>query len=117
MNKNPIARAVAAKLDENWDGRWYEETWTRERWMAAQIEGWNIWQCSGSDYGYWQICRIDEQDDENFRQLEDDSEAWLLVMNGHQEHQKLARWFIRDANPTHYREMQKFVRDQQRKTR
>lgn len=111
MNPKATARAVAAKLDPDWTNQWMSHNWTHDLALAALREGWVISNCSGSEYGRWQIQRRDEQDDDSFTQLKDDLDAWKIVMNGHSEHHKIARWFIRDANRPHYSEMMRTTRD------
>ena len=75
-----------------------EPPWSAEHAEAADREGWNIWNCSGSDYGVWQICRNDEVEPwaDGFMppQLSDDSEAWDIVARGTEVHHLAARAFI-----------------------
>ena len=79
------------------------EAWMRYRWYpacsaAAIKEGWNIFDCVGSDYGRWQICCLDNPDDSTIK-LDDDDKAWAIVFKGTEHHHRIAREFIRAHNP------------------
>jgi hypothetical protein len=77
--------------------------WTMEHSRAASLEGWDIFYCSGSAYGLWQIQHFDEvQDNPDAKQLDDDEHAWREVFNGVLAHHVAAREFIRVHNPGEY---------------
>jgi hypothetical protein len=65
----------------------------------AAKEGWLISECSGSEYGKWQVHRSDESD-ENHAQLNGDGHAWLLVLRGTEQHHVEALRFMRTHNPS-----------------
>lgn len=75
-----------------------QHVWPDRLALAATREGWNIWLCSGSSYGAWQICKIDCPDpmDDGFLppELKSDDEAVRLVAQGEEEHHEAAREFI-----------------------
>lgn len=84
--------------------------WAPEHADAANREGWNIWNCSGSDYGVWQICRNDEveelPDGTMPPQLTADDEAWRIVACGTEPHHAAARAFIAaHGDPRHVEEL------------
>lgn len=91
------------------------EKWLMEQWyggrdgpisgpaLFARAEGWDIFDCSGSSYGRWQISKIDEPD--NGLALADDGEAWRIVLHGTEPHHALARCFIRQHEPMHWDEI------------
>jgi hypothetical protein len=73
--------------------------WTKEDSEAAQTEQWDIWDCTGSDNGQWQLCRIDfpEKDGASVPNLwNEDVEVWLHVVQAASG----------DANSPHYRALQ-----------
>lgn len=76
--------------------------WLYRHAAAARKEGWSIFDCSGSDNGRWQICRIDSPDDDE-GELESDRDAWDLVAKGTEPHHVAARDFIRAHNDVEWR--------------
>ena len=85
--------------------------WSDEHASAAVREGWAIWECSGSNYGKWQVQRVDEVEPmlDGFMppQLTSDTEAWLRVNTGTGEHHSAARAFIAAHNPEHFAEIRR----------
>ena len=49
-------------------------SWTRSDSIAATAEGWDVFECIGSDNGPWQLQRDDE-----LEVFEDDPAAWVHV--------------------------------------
>ncbi len=74
--------------------------WTNENSNNASKEGWNVFDCIGSENGSFQIQRNDE--DEIFF---DDKQVWLFIKEqaekGSQLHQK-ALSFIKENNIAEY---------------
>jgi hypothetical protein len=89
------------------------EAWMR-RWQVGQRgnptvrgnearkEGWDIFDCSGSEYGRWQISRVDKAEGGDV-QLDSDDDAWRIVFEGKEARHRLAREFIRDHNPVEWK--------------
>lgn len=50
--------------------------WTPEHSFAAVVEGWNIFDCDGSENGRTQICR-----DDAMELFASDASVWLYVVN------------------------------------
>lgn len=76
----------------------------------AAKEGWSIFDCDGSDNGPWQIQGFDCPSDwigiAGFEPpCLTDNDAWLIVMKGEEEHHRIAREFIKQANPVEYKAM------------
>lgn len=73
--------------------------WLKKVWEAsgaddaARKEGWNIWECSGSENAPFQICMYDSPEDDQAA-LTEDAEAWKIVCEGTGEHHQLAREFL-----------------------
>lgn len=61
-----------------------DDEWTPADRLAALREGWNLWDCEGSDNGRTQLCRTDSPDgeDEPGEPLADDDAAFQLVVAG-----------------------------------
>lgn len=77
--------------------------WKEEHAHAALLEGWNIFECNGSQYGPWQIQRLDHADETpGAAQLESDVDAWDLVLTGAGAHHAAALKFLRAHNPIDY---------------
>lgn len=89
------------------------DLWIPEHSQAATREGWDIFECSGSSNGDWQIQRIDNPEDAEGSDFEipalpDDEAAWRIVCKGTAPHHVAAREFIRSANPKEFDAMQRF---------
>jgi len=85
--------------EENCDAAldWLTTVWTTRCNEAAQREGWGIWDCSGSENAPFQICKIDSPDDIEGIEvptLQEDADAWEIVLKGTGEHHQLAREFV-----------------------
>lgn len=78
--------------------------WTQEQSRIATLEGWDIFHCSGSSYGLWQIQHLDEahEHEPQAKQLDDDEHAWREVFAGKLAHHKAAKEFIRCHNHAEY---------------
>lgn len=83
--------------------------WERDHSRAATAEGWNIWECSGSEAGPFQIQRYDSPDDIEASELESDEAAWLIVMSGEMPHHLAARAFIRTYGYSEWLAMRRYV--------
>lgn len=72
--------------------------WTSAHAEAARREGWDIWHCSTSSYGLWQVCKFDDPESTDFGftvpALDDDDAAMWIVFNGNEAHHWAARAFI-----------------------
>ena len=90
------------KLEDD-EHRWYVSYASK-----AQVEGWDIFDCSGSANGRWQICKID-YDDEGNKRLDDDSEAWDIALRGTEDHHAFARDFIKAHSPTEWQSMCRYA--------
>lgn len=85
------------------------DEWTREDAMAATDEGWDIFECSGSENGPWQIQSFDcpEEwpgwDEGKPYPFDGDADAWVYVWTrargGSPLHQR-ALTFLAEHNPT-----------------
>jgi hypothetical protein len=73
-------------------------TFRSEHRAAARAEGWDIFECCGSMYGRYQICKMDEPDDGEL-ELADDEEAWRIVFEGTKPHHRAARNYIQHHCP------------------
>lgn len=86
---------------------------TEEHAKAGFREGWLISQCFGSEYGEWQVQKIDDPADradefgEGIAELPDDNAAMLMVRTGTGEHHAAARAFIQAHNPIEWEFLQK----------
>lgn len=83
---------------------------------AAAQEGWSIFECHGSQSGFWQIQGFDSPKDiagiiGSMPPALSDREAWVKVMAGSRAHHVKARDFIKTANPNEYEAMRKAVGD------
>lgn len=87
----------------------YSPVWTAEMSAAALAEGWDIFECFGSDCGPWQI----QRDDSDGRFSSDDG-AWVHVLTmaarGGLIHQRAIE-FVRIHNPMEYRALMRFKED------
>lgn len=84
--------------------------WSATNSLAAQGEGWTIFQSQGSDGGPWQIQRLDDASDvPGAPQLEDDKEAWRLVLQGRGAHHAAALTFIKAHNEAEYENIMVFA--------
>ncbi len=72
--------------------------WSDSHDRAAKAEGWSIFDCCGSTYGKWQICKVDEPEDGQ-PVLDDDEDAWRIVITGLAPHHLVARTFLRERAP------------------
>jgi hypothetical protein len=75
------------------------DKWVSEHEPVATREGWVIRDRAGS-WG-WQIESID-QSDKGCTQLDDDDDAWRVVLEGQQPHHVTAREFMRRFGRTDY---------------
>ena len=66
---------------------------------AAEREGWNIFDCDGSDFGRWQIQDCRDQVEGGSVQPHSDNDAWALVLASTLPHHYAAIDIIRRANP------------------
>jgi hypothetical protein len=91
-----------------WDGqRTYEPvSWTRADSLAANTEGWDLFDCDGSDNGPLQLCKIDEPElwaeDRGVvisRTWEDDTDAWVFVARNPSDLHGKALALVQRANP------------------
>lgn len=95
------ARGFVATLST--DPESIEPAWSHAHSTAAQMEGWDIFDTFGSDMGPWQLLHLDDTSDiQGGTKLEDDAEAWRLVLTGSSPHHASAREFIRVHNPIEY---------------
>lgn len=77
--------------------RWLDKVWEPWAAVAALREGWNIWDTQGSENAPFQICKIDSPDDiegVEVPTLQEDADAWEIVLKGTGEHHQLAREFV-----------------------
>ncbi len=94
--------------------------WTFAEIEQAQKEGWDIFECSGSSDGPWQIQRIDFPDewpglDHHQPLFEDDADAWMHVRAKAAEGSFLHRRalaFVRENNPLEYERITSWQEDQ-----
>lgn len=77
--------------------------WLDQHAAAASMEGWDVFSCTGGSYGDWQVQHFDGDGPPGFAQLNDDVEAWRIVLQGREAHHVAARAFIRKANPIEFR--------------
>ena len=84
--------------------------WMPAHSVAALKEGWEIFECSGSSYGPWQIQRLDDASDcPGSVQLDSDDDAWRLVLSGGQVHHRAALDFIKAHNAIEYEKLMVFA--------
>lgn len=89
---------------------------SHQRWLdvhgqAAMMEGWSVFECSGSANGQWQIQRLDDASDvPGAQQLERDEDAWSLVLQGKGEHHAAALRFLKNINPMEHDAIAEFGR-------
>ena len=76
--------------------------------VHAQSEGWQIFDCDGSENGRWQVCRIDDpvqwSKDRQcvVQRLRTDRQAWQIVMRGESMAARMAREFMEQHNPAEF---------------
>lgn len=93
-------------------------TWTTEDSAAAITEGWEIFECDGSDNGPFQICKLDAPEawagvcgvDTVPPALEDDTDAWVLVRDTESALHTKALAFLAQENPKEYEAIQRWGR-------
>lgn len=88
------------------------DLWSHAHSQAAIREGWDVFECSGSSNGAWQIQRIDSPEDVVGFDVEiplllNDEAAWRIVCEGTAPHHIAAREFIRSENPAEFYAMQR----------
>ena len=75
----------------------------------AESEHWNVFECSGSDNGPWQIQKVDEADSWG-----DDTDVWLHVVRrayaGSETHLRALR-YVAAHNPTEFEAITKYIRE------
>jgi hypothetical protein len=82
--------------------------------IHAQSEGWQIFDCYGSDNGRWQLCRIDSPSEWSRERgvsvtpLRTDSQAWRIVMRGESMAARMAQEFMSEHNPTEWALMHRY---------
>ena len=81
--------------------------WSESNLNSAWKEGWNIWECYGSDNGFLEIQRYDNEEDEEVLQVPEylscDQDAWDIVWNGSKPHHIKALEIIKEYNPLEYK--------------
>lgn len=82
--------------------------WERLHGDAARLEGWYVMDCSGSDYGRWQIQHFDSAEDGE-TQLDNDEQAWAIVLTGKLPHHVAARQFIQTYNQTEWQHWMRYA--------
>lgn len=90
--------------------------WTDEDSKAANIEGWDLFDCDGSDNGPLQLCKIDDpelwsQDREVDikKTWDEDTEAWVHVWNNPSDLHTKALAILKVANPIEYQAIEQWV--------
>lgn len=90
------------------------DAWYREHGHAAEMEGWSIFDAEFviarvDDLDHieheLQLQRIDTQDHEGGVQLEDDCDAWEIVMAGAGAHHAQARLILAEQAPVEFSRM------------
>lgn len=90
--------------------------WRHEDSQAALREGWDLMECHGSRFGRWQIEAIDDTEEASAQagfevpELDDDAQAWLLVVEGTDSHHVGARAFLLAHNPEEWARMQEWYK-------
>ena len=93
--------------------------WTNTDSAAACADGWNIFECFGSDNGPWQIQRLDEPSDwPEFHgrpyPFAEDADAWCHVWQKAEEgsalHQR-ALAFLGEHNPSEFDAIRRWCND------
>lgn len=91
-------------------------TWTTEDSEAANAEGWDLFDCDGSDNGPLQLCKID--DPEMWREdrkvvieqtWEEDNEAWVFVWTNPSPLHTKALEIIKVENPQEFEAIETWV--------
>lgn len=84
--------------------------WPAEHSQAATKEGWDIFECFGSATTPWQVQRLDDASDvPGAPQLDNDDDAWRIVLQGTQAHHSAALTFLRQHSPEEYEAMMVFA--------
>ena len=86
---------------------------TTEDHIAANNEGWDIFSCTGSESGEWQIQMIDDLQSILpeiilINILQSDEDAWKIVANGKKPHHSKAIAFLKQYNIIEYNNVMKF---------
>ncbi len=99
-----VTKELRAALDARATDTHEPSDWWPGDHRAACKEGWDVFDCDGSDFGQWQINRVDEADEGDV-QLNSDDEAWRIVLEGSGPHHVSAREFIKKHTPVHWWEI------------
>jgi len=75
--------------------------WSESNNNSAWKEGWTIWECYGSDNGFLQIGKYDNEDDCEVH-LQNEEDAWDIVWNGNKPYHIKALEIIKEYNPIEY---------------
>lgn len=93
------AHLLQASQVEDRDTNRMHPSWSDDHRAAAQREGWDIFDTSGSENGPWQIQHFDDASEvPGAAQLDTDDDALRMVMNGTSAHHEAARRFIQAHN-------------------
>lgn len=85
--------------EETSDPALMQPAWSNEHREAAHLEGWDIFDASGSVSGRWQIQHFDDASDiAGATQLDSDDDALRIVVDGSMPHHEAARQFIKAHN-------------------
>lgn len=108
-------RAVIADcLLDSSDTENMNPAWSAKNSVAAQGEGWTIFQSQGSEGGPWQIQKLDDASDvPGAPQLEEDKDAWRLVLQGRGAHHAAALTFIKAHNEAEYENIMVFAEQEE----
>jgi len=80
--------------------------WSAAHAAAAMQEGWNLFECFGSEYGRWQVQRLDDATDiGGAPKLTNDAAAWDAVLSGTGNHHAAAQTFVEAHSAMHYAEL------------
>ena len=81
--------------------------WSESNLNSAWKEGWALWECYGSDNGFLQIGKYDNEDDVDDVicevHLQKDQDAWDIVWNGSKPHHIKALEIIKKYNLLEYK--------------
>ncbi|SFF32399.1 hypothetical protein [Paracidovorax wautersii] len=83
--------------------------WSDEHREAANREGWDIWDTSGSECGPWQIQRFDEAHENPGAQLDSDDDALRIVVSGSAPHHEAARQFIKAHSTQEWEVLERII--------
>lgn len=57
------------------------EEWSLEHQQGAHAEGWDLWDCDGSENGRTQLCAFDDKEEfPQAKALPEDGDAWAHVV-------------------------------------